>query len=142
MSFITKHSAQKIITNAFSSTLSAKKDWESGRTSETKSKRQMLDRNSRHLRNVERFLILVANCEARGREPPPLPRNLTSRLQSNVESRGGVFEWAKSRPEYAKIKKQKKDNYERSPEKNAEKLITKRRGCRKHKGNIQNQYHS
>lgn len=75
---------------------------------DTRADRQKLARYSRNIRNVEHFLSLVANCEIRGRETPRLPKNLMSRLQSIVASKGGVLEWAKSRPEFPKIKQREK----------------------------------
>ncbi len=107
LSFISASFAGHMTINAFSSLLTARRDKNATTAKETRAERverQRLARYSRNRRDVERFLSLVAKCEVRGCETPRLPKNFMSRLQSIVASRGGVLEWAKSRPEYPKIK--------------------------------------
>ena len=65
-------------------------------------------RRARYRRNrqdEEEFLSRVAMCEVRGDEIPRIPSRLKSRLGPSVASKGSVIEWARSYPEYVKIKR-------------------------------------
>ncbi|NJO33216.1 MAG: hypothetical protein HC869_08765 [Rhodospirillales bacterium] len=62
----------------------------------------------------EDFLSLVARHEIGGHEVPRLPRNLISRLQSIVASKGGVLSWAHSHPMYAVIKTREQSKLRRA----------------------------
>lgn len=53
------------------------------------------------------FLHDVIRCELMGVGPPGLPKAIRKRLEPKVELKGGPLDWAKSHPQYQKIRKGK-----------------------------------
>lgn len=87
---------------------------------------QKLARYRRGRREVESFLALVVRSEVTGGKTPRLPRHLRSRLQAAIASRGGLLEWARSRPEYSAVKRQERSKLRRA-DRSRRKRKTKRR---------------
>lgn len=132
LSYITTRFPDHVTISAFSSLLVARQtrpvDHYKAATSRSENKRG-LARYNRVRQDVECFLALVVRSEITGGEMPRLPKSLTSRLQALIASRGGVLEWAKSRPEYSTVKRQERSKLRRAnrstrKSKNKRKLMT------------------
>ena len=115
LSLVISSSAGHVTADAFTSLLAARRAASASKEgSREGAVRQSLTLYRRNRAAEEAFLSLVARHEIGGHALPRLPKNLMSRLQSIVASKGGILPWAKSHPLYVSIRAREQSRLRRA----------------------------